>query len=540
MLYRVLFVSSLLSLFSATHVAAQSYSSVAVRISISTPARTLGINQRTDLRVALLDQKSGATPANRDTFINLIATKATDINRAKSDASAAANTRPNGQGGGVLTLPAKSNTVQMTIVVRRGQSEVVVPFVSQQSGTVRLYAESERLVTGSALIAVVAQTNRVMRTRARLAGRTQTNSFTPVAFQPARTAQPAPDKIEGVPLQLSLEAEGTDVPPIIDGEWVRKLSVMLKSGEELVPADEEVSVKLRIDKGAGNLSKWIVTIPKDGVISEVVELHTRTGGDIEVSARLIRRGAFAPAFVRTVFNFPSTRRATKLLIDAIPLTALANGIQPIKLQVRAVDDDNNPIRSEDEGMDARRVVFSLQGTTLGIRFDNDLTAITIPPNEEVAEVKVFGAYPVAGTKVIAESANSTSGGVLKGSSEIMFLFPWWQLSCAVLGGLIIPLMNRFLRQQPQPLTPKRIYKYLLESASGGVIGGIFFGLVFFGAVVMNEIKWGGVPLMLTNLPVQNAFAALLIGLIGGEVVNFRSYLKRRAVVATRSGKSTPA
>lgn len=503
----VCFLISLLGVIVSDSAAAQSYPQVPTRITLSSASRTLRVGEKTDIVIKLLDQQSRDIAATYDTEISLIATRLKDIDSAKGDVQGSLTLQE-----GAFELPAGRNTVRVSITVQRGQSGRVVRFSSQQSGTIRVFAESEKLVTGSTLIAVVGK-NTAMKT----------GVFRPVLFQDQASAQ----------LRLAIETDGTDIPPLVNGEWVRNLNVLLVTGEEPMPADENIKVVLKIEDGSANLPVKEVTIHQGEVMSDrAVELRTRTGGDIKVSAAAVRgHRPVSPAL--TTIKFPVVRRATKLLVDAIPTTALANGLEEIKIQVRAADDGNNPISGEDEGLEARRVVFHLEGRTLGLQFDKGLTEASIPKNSETTEVRIFGSCPVAGTKVVAESENSI-GNAIRGVAAIEFCFPWMQLGFAMLGGLVVSVAHRSLLSKQHRKTGGVLARLSLEGFAGALIGGLFFGFIFFGAVMMSELNWSGVPIVLARLPVSNAFAACLIGFAGGVLVNLRSFLKESIVSKVKS------
>jgi hypothetical protein len=129
--------------------------------------------------------------------------------------------------------------------------------------------------------------------------------------------------------------------------------------------------------------------------------------------------------------------------------------------------------------------------------------------------------------VVTALAKNKLGEDIEGFAQIGFHFPWWQLGFGMLGGALVPVAGRLWRARQQKERRRQVLGgALVEACLGGMVGGVFFGFVFYGAVAITEMNWNGVPVILDRLPVQHsAFAALLIGVIGGGLVSARAPLK---------------
>lgn len=504
----ILAICLLISMLGAQPVAAQSYPNLPSRIVVSSSARTLRVGQLAEIRIALLDEQGQGIAASQGTPINLVCTKFKDLSSAKNNASeniALVN--------GVLELPQGTvSTVKTSFAIPRGESDATLRFRSQQAGAIRIFAESEKLVTGSTLIAVVGGPSHAAHASA----------FRTISYQEEATPAYA----------LSIEKGGTEKPILNEKrEWVYNLNVLLTSGETPVEATEPIKVYLKIESGTATPSTNPITIPRGEAGSDVIELRSSVGGEVKISARATLGGQFPISPAQATFEFPEARRATKLLLDALPPAAMANGLEAIQLRVRAVDEANNPIRAEDEGLPARDVIFRLEGKAFGIKFDKGVTKVTIPKNEMAAAINIFGSSPIDGTNVIAESENGL-GIAINGTTKVQFSFPWWQLGLAILGGALVPPLRRVMLPSRRRTHRRQLHSIMLMLADlakrglvGVLVGGLFFVVFFFGAAIMDGFNWNGITINLTRLPLQNGVAAFAIGIFGSLLIDMRTFFK---------------
>ena len=253
--------------------------------------------------------------------MTLIATRQKDIDAAKRDSKRNVAFQRNG----TLALPGGVSTVQIVVTIKQGQSAASLQFSSHQTGSVRIYAENDRLVTGAMLIAVIKKTGKAA-TATRADRMTAAALLRQASFQERRPAAPdAPPApapaaaAAATEYRLEIEKDGVkDAELNGDKEWVRRLTVQLTSDGDCVPAEQDVEVLLSIVKGGGKFSEKSFVIPKENCFypteaNEFIELRPKSGGDIEVEAKVVRRPGIsvkpAPA---TGFDFPTAIRATKL------------------------------------------------------------------------------------------------------------------------------------------------------------------------------------------------------------------------------------
>jgi hypothetical protein len=526
--FLVLLITAIATIIVTITVNAQS--NIPTKLAVSSPQRTVGVRAQIELRIRLLDQSGNETAATYDTNVTLIATRQKDIDIAKRDVQGNASF----QRHGTLALPQGVRTIQTAVTIRKGESAAAVRFSSEQVGAVRIYAENEKLVTGAMLIAIVERSGKASYE----SESSDSKIFRLASFQethPPATAAAAAE------CRLEIEPGGVTNPELNDRkEYVRKFMVSLKRPDGsycFIP--QNIKVRLRVVSGAAELSESVIVIPRDEVMyPSEIEVRTKTGGNIEASAMPVRGSDPVRAAAAVVFNFPTTIRATKLQVQAIPLVAMANGVESIKLRIRPVDAGNNPVRNEDEGMEVRNVTLSLASRTLGLRFENGATTIPIKRGEAFIETSIISSYPVAGARVVAEAENGDQR-IISGEQKLEFCFPWTQLGGAMLGGLMFPLV---LTVFPGKKREQRFDGGKLKMISKYGVGGLFFGalafaLVFFGALGLTEFDFNGIPITIARLPIHNVLAACAIGFFGSVMLASGIALTERAQDEPSAGES---
>jgi hypothetical protein len=526
----LLLVTLTVTIFVTVNVNAQS--NIPTKLDVSSARRTVGVREQTGLRIRLLDQTGNETAASYDTHVTLIATRQKDIDTAKRDGKGQASF----QRHGTLALPNGVQTVYAAVTIRQGHSAAAVQFSSAQDGPVRIYAENEKLVTGTTLIAVVSRSGKASPRDGMTAGG---GMFVLASMQEgARPPTPATGAAE---YQLQIAPHGESKPVLNSNkEYVRKFDLMLlKSGGTYDKAPEDIEVRLRAMKGDGKFSQNPIIIPKNNYMHPFeIEVRSKSG-DVEVAAMPVSGSVTVQAAPNVVFDFPTNIRATKLHVQAIPLVAMANGVETIKLRIRPVDDGNNSVRNEDEELEVRNVRLSLASRTLGLRFENGATTIPIKRGEEFIETNVISSYPVAGATVIAEAVNGDRQ-TISGEQKFEFCFPWKQLGGAMLGGLMFPLVLTVFpgKQREQRFAGGKLWMISLYGVTGLVLGALAFALVFFGALGLTELNFNGIPVSLARLPIHNVLAACAIGFFGGVTLASGIALKERAQEAAAKQATT--
>ncbi len=315
---------------------------------------------------------------------------------------------------------------------------------------------------------------------------------------------------------------------------MHRFDVLLKSGEELAEAKREITVRF-IKQGPGVVEPASFVIPAGGYGNEELVLRVRNTGGGEVKVFAVPEGGGGPPVAQSKpVTFPFHKKvAAGLFVRPVPAWQPCSGRDAITIMVSAVDEEREIVTSDDEGLAERRVELRLGDDSYGLSFDGGHGFLTLAGNLPSGERKIFGSRNV-GTVVTALAKNKL-GEDIEGFAQIGFHFPWWQLGFGVVGGASFPVARRLWRARQQKQRWRQaLGGALVEACLGGMVGGVFFGFVFYGAVAINEMNWNGVPIILDRLPVQHsAFAAFLIGVIGGVLIGSRAPLK--SAIAGRLG-----
>lgn len=141
--------------------ASQSFpNAVPARLSVLQSFGSLLLGQSTDIRIVLLDQRGQPIAAHGDLSVILTATTFASLDGARKDRQQQAPASPPPQSQAqrarnlAFELPSGPSTVQASAVLPDGQTELVLRFTSRQAGAIRIFAESDNLVAGAALLIV--------------------------------------------------------------------------------------------------------------------------------------------------------------------------------------------------------------------------------------------------------------------------------------------------------------------------------------------------------------------------------------------------
>ena len=175
-------------------------------------------------------------------------------------------------------------------------------------------------------------------------------------------------------------------------------------------------------------------------------------------------------------------------------------------------------RSEKE----RKIFFHFIGDSQGVKFENGKGEVTIPKGSTEGTIKLFTGRSVSNLKVMAESWNGLRDKITSAAEgvRITFYFPWIQLLCALVGGLVFPLLGKQDRR---------------GLAKGVVIGGVFFGLALFGAILSIPQRLGPVSVAVVKLPTENFFASFILGFLGSTLLGVIFIRVKRARTASDTG-----
>ncbi len=465
---------------------------------------TLYVGKKSKFNIVLLDQYGNRLDSPGDIKTTITVTTLDTLDQAKEWLAS----RNNAQQKSKRALSSRSRSVtfargqqvsQTTIIHRRGEEDESIDLLSNQSGRLHIYVESQNIATGETVVIVLEPKRR--------------NQF------PAPNAAPnAPPRFRlissGVIMPISWQGDQTeqfklDIQPVkpeigtSQGEQIGFFKVELHSarGNQFEEAPQDISIILRVEDGYAKLVPDTLVIHRGEVITrESTELRTRPGGDITLSANTGRVNNIRVIPVSRTYQFKPGVRSTSLSVQKQRESAYANGLDEIELRVEALQ-DARAITPEEEGMEERKIFFRFIGDSQGVKFENGKSEVSIPKGQQTGTIKLFSTRPVSNLKVVAESWNGLRDKINSGDIgiPIRFSFPWFQLLCAMAGGITFPLLRTRDR---------------MKLIQGTVVGGVFFGLALFGAIVSDPQKLGVISVALTKLPTENALASFVLGFLG--------------------------
>jgi len=450
---------------------------------------TFYVGKQGKFDIVLVDQYGKRVDAPRDLETTIIVTTLETLDEAKHwlaskkiSPSSLSRTRK-------VMLGRGQEASQTRIIHRKGEEDETVYLLSNQPGPLHIFVESQNIATGETLVIVL-------------------KARRPTTLLPQASGQLLPSDIRMVPIQFQtgqanqLKLDIRPSKPIIytnQGDQIGYFKVVLQSAtDEYEEAPRDILVILQVEQGYASFNPDKLTIPRGQVISpQPAELRTRPGGSITVSASTSRAHNITP--VSRTYEFTPGVHSTSLSVQKQRESAYANGLDEIELRVAALQ-DNRVITPEEEGMDERKIFFHFIGDSQGVRFENGKGEITIPKGQTSGTIKLFSVRSVSDLKVAAESWNGLRDQI-KSAEEVSihFAFPWLPMLCALLGGVTFPLLAR------------RDRRGLVQ---GLVVGGIFFGLALFGAILSDPQRVGAVSVTLTKLPTENALASFILGFVG--------------------------
>ncbi len=462
---------------------------------------TVPIGKPSTIDVELRNAAGTKMNASGDIPVTVTVTTATTLEAAKRDPAPA--TAPPAKPASLdkqrVTLPTNVQTRQVRAIFPRGQGDVEFNFTAGSRGLIRVFIEAPGIETGSTLIAA---TDKLM--------------MLPKAKSDESDVQRVSFRQDPPLAQLVIEESGRNVLRR-GGELTQTFYVRLATEDgDYAGAPSDLLVNLLVIKGRARFEPRSLTIPTNEAVSrEPAELRSSLGGALELEAGT---ALAAIAKGRLPYTFEPGVRTTALVITPLSRSALANGLDEIPIEVKAVyrgAGQEIVMRAADEGLDERRVSFSFAGGSARRDGTNELV---IKKEDQTATARLVASSPSRDLVIEAHSVNGLAENVL-GTETVDFILPWLQLLAAAIGGLMLPAILR-----------KGVTKLLL-GALGGVI---FYVLMFFGAVVTGIFQLGSVAVALTKLPSENLLAASVLGLIG--------YLATRSALslqpATASQKRT--
>jgi len=462
---------------------------------------TFYVGKKGKFNIVLLDQYGKKLKAPNDLKVTITVTVLDSLAQAKEGLASRKGAQQTSQQAllsrnRLITLARGQQVVRSATIHRRGEEDESIDLMSYQPGRLHIYVESPGIATGETVVVVLEpkRTKPNPALRPRLA-------FSDVMIMPISLQDQAEEfKLDIQPVKPEIQTS--------QGEQIGFFKVELHSarGGQFEEAPQDIAVILRVEDGYATFVPDTLTIPKGNAITrQQTELRTRPGGLITISASTSTRvNNLRVIPVSRSYEFKPGIRSTSLSVERQRESAYANGLDEIELRVEALQ-NARAITPQEEGMEERKIFLRFIGDSRGVRFENGRGEVSIPKNQQTGTIKVFSARPVSDLKVIAESWNGLREKINSGADglPIRFSFPWFQLLCAAVGGLVFPLL---LRQDRMKL------------AQGLVIGAVFFGLALFGSVLSDPQKIGPISIALTKLPTENPLASFILGFLGSVLL----------------------
>jgi hypothetical protein len=458
---------------------------------------TLYVGKKGKFNIVLLDQYGNRLDAPNDFRTTITVTTLDTLDQAKEWLASKGTGQKTSQQAIVprsrgVTLGRGQPVARIITIHRKGEQDESIDLLSYQPGTLHIYVESQNIATGETVVIVLETKLPKPKPARRSKPGLAAAMIVPALFQGDQEEQ----------LKLDFQPQTKPILQPFQGDQVAAFKVALWSARDDVPvkAPQDLLVVLRVVDGYAKFLPDTLIIHRGEVIAnEAAELRTRPGGDITINASTSRVGNIRIIPVSRTYHFEPGIRSTSLSVQKQRDSAYANGLDAIELRVEALQ-DVRAITPEEEGMEERRVFFRFIGDSQGVKLENN-GEVRIPKGQQTGTIKLFSARPVSDLKVVAESRNGMKEGITSGNDGIpvSFSFPWFQLVCAMGGGVLFPLLLRRDR---------------MKLAQGLVVGVIFFGLALFGAVLSDPQKIGTISIVLTKLPTENSFASFILGFLG--------------------------
>jgi hypothetical protein len=453
---------------------------------------TVGVGKALDVKLELQDAQGRRMTAPFAVDIVLTITTLPSLQRAREEASrirpGAAASPPATLDGRTFVLGPEQTVLRVPAILPRGQGALGFALTSQRPGDLTIYVESVskwQVLTGSAFIIATEPLRRMQKEEAAAIQR--------IAWRPQGPGH----------ARLKFKDSGLDV--VLEGrDFVRPFSVGLQddSGRWMLPpSGTPLTIQLSVTSGSANFDRRSLTIdPADPISRDQTKLRSSIGGTVEMTAQSVDRDI---ADARERFTYELGARATRLDVQPVSTSALANGLDPITVDVSAIYDDGTQagrvMTAAQEGLSERRVLITFTGGSASQKS----TELSIPKDATSQRVNVVSSRHSRRLAVNAKSINGFQQ-VITGKTEVQFDLPWSQLAAAIAGGVLVPLIFRAT---------------LMRVLLGGTGGALLYILMFFGAVLTGEHSLGKIAVALTQLPTENVFAAFALGVLGYVLVS---------------------
>lgn len=437
--------------------------------------------------------------ATRDLPARITVTTLETLAQARAEAGSPAPERATASlDGARLALPPRSRVVQQSGVFPRGEGDIQVTVTLHQPGLVRVFVEADGVASGATIVVV---------------GRPKMSSASMVETDGPRlifASLQQPARLHA--LRLKFLDLGNDVWRSEEG-FSNDFMVQLETLDGVPTVlPFPLTVIMQVTRGTARFVRPQLRIAAGEVLSENAELRSRRGGEVTLRANAAS-DRVAPS--EHLFAFATAPYAAKLQVVPSWSSALANGLSPIYLTIKAIETleaaPPRVITASREGLHGARPVslrlengtcWFVDGTRTSAPQKNQdaggVTTIDIPADALMASVAVYCSQHARALKVVAEAFNGLNEPI-EGSATVSFSLPWLQLLLAVLGAMALPTIGR--------LGWTRV---LVAALAGAIVYTVFF----VGAVVTGNFDLGVIAISLTKLPTENVLAAFALGVLG--------------------------
>lgn len=285
-------------------------------------------------------------------------------------------------------------------------------------------------------------------------------------------------KILALPDQVTQDAE--------TGTWKTQVVLALMGqNDELIAADQDLSLHLSADKGFFNQQKVIpVIIKKDqpSTFDSPVTLSSDQPGTDVVHAL-----SSMPEVQQTVVY--QNPQPAGLRLDANPPSVINDGKSEMQIVVMLQDKAKHMIKATAE---TAVMLHTSRGTI-------DPAVVKIPAGQSYALATLTAAQH--GDVTVNATADPLSSAQVVAS----FLFPWMMIIMASIGGLLGAFTHN-----PRAAVSAHWWRVLVV----GTIFGVIFSIAALLGVISSLPKLD-LPVNITQIPSTNELGALLLGFVGG-------------------------
>ena len=366
-----------------------------------------------------------------------------------------------------------------TVRFKAGQSVAQTAVKFPRSGVATLVATAANLTSGSAAIVV------------KMGGAAHA------------TAIPAPAAAAGAPIAPPI----TGPPAVPSGTPTKKLLLVVDMMPEHVhPLNSVWQTKVLVT--AVNESRQPIAVPVEtaiylatdaGIVTPAITSiavgHARPASPIQLTSARPGTGTIwawtdAGDLGRAAVEYHNPR-PDQLAVKALPSRTLNDGRTAVHVTVFLEDESSRAVKAEED---------------MQVQLTSSVGA-PAPATLSIAKGQFVGeAMLTSATAGIAE-ITATAPGLRSGVANVVFVFPYFLVAMAVLGGLV----GALLRSRGVTYTGAWWWQLLGSLGIGSVVGLLFYLLAVFG-IVASIPK---LPIALGQLPTTNEFAALVLGFFGG-------------------------